>query len=258
MYPAARISRVRGRVELADARGRLPLRLGEHQLAPGPEVAAAGPAAQRPLKRMAVRVDEARQRDRLAHGGNISLLEMSARAVSAPLAQLPNALTVLRLALVPIFVVVFVRAEDGSSWAAGWIFLVAGVTDQVDGFLARRWHVESQFGRLADPLADRLMIDAAVILLWLEGKLPWYGAAIIVLRDIVLVGGYKLLMPPDYELEVSKLGKVATWLLYLSVGILLVVGQSTEWPLWLFWFALALALAAAVQYVAKARREVRA
>ncbi len=183
---------------------------------------------------------------------------MSARAVSAPLAQLPNALTVLRLALVPIFVVVFVRAEDGSSWAAGWIFLVAGVTDQVDGFLARRWHVESQFGRLADPLADRLMIDAAVILLWLEGKLPWYGAAIIVLRDIVLVGGYKLLMPPDYELEVSKLGKVATWLLYLSVGILLVVGQSTEWPLWLFWFALALALAAAVQYVAKARREVRA
>jgi CDP-diacylglycerol--glycerol-3-phosphate 3-phosphatidyltransferase len=183
---------------------------------------------------------------------------MSARAVSAPLAQLPNALTVLRLALVPIFVVVFVRAEDGSSWAAGWIFLVAGVTDQVDGFLARRWHVESQFGRLADPLADRLMIDAAVILLWLEGKLPWYGAAIIVLRDIVLVGGYKLLMPPDYELEVSKLGKVATWLLYLSVGILLVVGQSTEWPLWLFWFALALALAAAVQYVAEARREVRA
>ncbi len=89
---------------------------------------------------------------------------MVSRAVPAPLAQLPNALTVLRLALIPLFIVLYLRADDGSSWAAGWVFLVAGVTDQIDGFLARRWHVESQFGRLADPLADRLMIDAAAIL----------------------------------------------------------------------------------------------
>jgi CDP-diacylglycerol--glycerol-3-phosphate 3-phosphatidyltransferase len=181
---------------------------------------------------------------------------MASRAVSAPLAQLPNALTVLRLALIPIFVVVYLSAGDGSSWAAGWIFLVAGVTDQVDGFLARRWHVESRFGKLADPLADRLMIDAAVILLWFEGKLPWYGALIIILRDAILVGGYRLLMPRGYELNVTMLGKVATWLLYLSVGILTVTGQATEWPLWLFWIALALALAAAAQYVVKARREI--
>jgi CDP-diacylglycerol---glycerol-3-phosphate 3-phosphatidyltransferase len=181
---------------------------------------------------------------------------MASRAVSAPLAQLPNALTVLRLALIPIFVAVYLSAGDGSSWAAGWIFLVAGVTDQVDGFLARRWHVESRFGKLADPLADRLMIDAAVILLWYEGKLPWYGALIIILRDAILVGGYRLLMPRGYELEVTMLGKVATWLLYLSVGILTVTGQATEWPLWLFWIALALALAAAAQYVVKARREI--
>ena len=89
---------------------------------------------------------------------------MASRAVPAPLAQLPNALTVLRLALIPLFVALYLRAGDGSSWAAGWVFLVAGVTDQIDGFLARRWHVESQFGKLADPLADRLMIDAAAIL----------------------------------------------------------------------------------------------
>ena len=78
---------------------------------------------------------------------------MASRAVPAPLAQLPNALTVLRLALIPLFVGLYLNAGDGSSWAAGWVFLVAGVTDQVDGFLARRWHVESQFGRVADPLA---------------------------------------------------------------------------------------------------------
>jgi CDP-diacylglycerol--glycerol-3-phosphate 3-phosphatidyltransferase len=181
---------------------------------------------------------------------------MASHAIPAPLAHLPNALTVLRLTLVPVFLVVFLRADDGSSWAAGWIFLVAGVTDQFDGLLARRWRVESRFGKIADPLADRLMIDAAVILLWLDDKLPWYGALIIVLRDVILVGGYRLLVPHGYELNVSVLGKLATWILYLSVGILTVTGHATEWPLWLFWFALALAIGAAAQYVAKARREV--
>ncbi len=183
---------------------------------------------------------------------------MATRAVSAPLTRIPNALTLLRLALIPLFVVLFVRAEDGSSWAAGWVFLVAGVTDQVDGWLARRWRVESRFGKLADPLADRLIIDAAVILLALEGKLPWPAALVVVARDLLLVGGYKLLVPHGYELSVSTLGKAATWLLYLSVGLLVVVGQDTEWPLWLFWVALGLALVAAAQYVARARREVGA
>ena len=102
---------------------------------------------------------------------------MATRAVSAPLAQLPNALTMLRLALIPLFIALFLRADDGHSWAAGIVFAVAGITDQVDGWLARRWQVESRFGRLADPLADRLMIDAAVILLWLDDKLPWPALA---------------------------------------------------------------------------------
>lgn len=181
---------------------------------------------------------------------------MATGAVSAPLAQLPNALTVLRLALVPTFVVVYVAAADGSSWAAGWIFLLAGITDQLDGFLARRWHVESRFGKVADPLADRLMLDAAAVLLALEGKLPWWAAVVIVARDVLLVGGYKLLVPQDYELSVSRLGKLATWVLYLGLGILLVVGRDTEWPLWLFYAGLALALVAAAQYVLAARRAV--
>jgi CDP-diacylglycerol---glycerol-3-phosphate 3-phosphatidyltransferase len=181
---------------------------------------------------------------------------MASRAFPAPLAQLPNALTVLRLALIPVFVLVFLAADSGTSWAAGIIFAVAGATDQLDGYLARRWRVESQFGKIADPLADRLMIDAAVILLWLDDKLPWYGAAIIVLRDVILVGGYKLLVPHGYELNVSTLGKLATWLLYASIGLLIVTSSGTEWPLWLFWFALALAVVAGAQYVVRARREL--
>ena len=181
---------------------------------------------------------------------------MAFRAVSPPLAHLPNALTILRLALIPVFAVVYLAADGGSSWPAGLIFAAAGVTDQVDGFLARRWHVESRFGTLADPLADRLMIDTAVVLLWLEDRLPWYGALVILLRDVLLVGGYKLLVPHGYELSVNTLGKLATWLLYASVALLIVTGAATEWPLWLFWLALVLAVVAAAQYVVEARREV--
>jgi cardiolipin synthase (CMP-forming) len=183
---------------------------------------------------------------------------MATRAVPRTLAQLPNALTILRLALIPVFVVLVLRSDDGYSWPAAIVFAVAGITDQIDGFLARRWHVESQFGKVADPLADRLMIDAAVILLWVEDRLPLAALAVILARDILLVGGYRLVAPRGYEFEVNFLGKAATWVLYASLALTMVTRDGTDWPLWLFWAGVALALVAAGQYILKARREVQA
>jgi CDP-diacylglycerol---glycerol-3-phosphate 3-phosphatidyltransferase len=177
--------------------------------------------------------------------------------VAAPLAQVPNALTVLRLALVPVFVVVMLSADGGHSWPAGIIFGVAGITDQVDGFLARRWHVESSFGKVADPLADRLMIDAAVILLFVAGRLPLIALGLILARDVLLLAGYKVLAPRGFELDVSLLGKVATWVLYASLGLTILTPDGTDWPLWLFWSGLVLALAAGAGYVVTAVRGLR-
>ena len=122
------------------------------------------------------------------------------------MAQVPNALTILRLALIPVFVVLMLGSDEGYSWPAAIVFAVAGVTDQVDGWLARRWHVESQFGKIADPLADRLMIDAAVIMLWLEDRLPLAALAVVLARDLLLVGGYKLVVNRGYDFEVNLLG----------------------------------------------------
>ena len=183
---------------------------------------------------------------------------MATRAVPRTLAQLPNALTILRLALIPVFVVLVLASDHGYSWPAAIVFAIAGITDQIDGYLARRWHVESQFGKVADPLADRLMIDAAVILLWVEDRLPLAALAVILARDILLVGGYKLVVPRGYEFEVNFLGKAATWVLYASLALAMVTREGTDWPLWLFWAGVALALIAAAQYVVKARREVQA
>jgi CDP-diacylglycerol--glycerol-3-phosphate 3-phosphatidyltransferase len=181
---------------------------------------------------------------------------MASESVSAPLRQLPNALTLARFLAIPLFVVLLVRDQDGPSWPAGVVFGLAAITDQVDGFLARRWRVESAFGKVADPLADRLMIDVCVVLLVVYDRLPWV-ALVILARDLVLVGGYKLVVPRGYEFEVSFLGKAATWGLYASLGLVLVTERDAWWPLALFWISLTLAVLAAVQYIAKALREVR-
>jgi CDP-diacylglycerol--glycerol-3-phosphate 3-phosphatidyltransferase len=182
---------------------------------------------------------------------------MATRAVPAPLAQLPNALTIARLCLIPVFVALMLSAEGGHSWPAGIVFGVAGVTDQIDGYLARRWRVESDFGRIWDPLADRLMIDAAVILLFIADHMPWLGLVVILGRDLVLMLGYKVIAPQGYRLEVNVIGKAATWLLYAGIGFLLVTHRSTDWPYWVFWSGLALALVAGALYVIGARKELR-
>jgi CDP-diacylglycerol--glycerol-3-phosphate 3-phosphatidyltransferase len=182
---------------------------------------------------------------------------MATRAVPAPLAQLPNALTIGRLALIPVFVALMIDAGDAPTWPAGILFGVAGVTDQVDGFLARRWHVESRFGKIADPLADRLMIDAAVILLVVSDRLPWEGLAVIVARDLLLLVGYYVLAPRGIDIDVNLVGKAATWLLYAAVAFRIVTHESTDWPLWLFWIGLGLALLAAGFYVRTAWKELR-
>src|SRR5262249_37804527 len=168
--------------------------------------------------------------------------------------QLQNELTVARLVLIPVFIVLITTSDDGYSWPDAIVFAVAGITDQVDGFLARRWHVESAFGKIADPLADRLMIDAAVLLLLHAGRLPWI-ALLIPARDLIVLIGTPIVLGRGYEFQVNLLGKIATWLLYASLGFVMVTHKNTDWPLWIFWIGLVIGLVALAEYALKARRE---
>jgi CDP-diacylglycerol--glycerol-3-phosphate 3-phosphatidyltransferase len=168
--------------------------------------------------------------------------------------RIPNALTIGRFVLLPVYAWLVLTCDGGRSWPAAIVFGVAGVTDQVDGFLARRWKVESAFGKIADPLADRLMIDLAVILLIHADRLPW-AALVIPARDLVALAGTPILMGRGYEFQVNLLGKAATWLLYAALGFVMVTHKATDWPLWIFWAGLALALLALAEYAVKAKRE---
>jgi CDP-diacylglycerol--glycerol-3-phosphate 3-phosphatidyltransferase len=170
---------------------------------------------------------------------------------------IPNALTVARFVAIPIFAWLYLRADDGPAWGAGIFFAAAALTDQLDGWLARRWRVESAFGKVADPLADRLMIDAAVLLMWATGRIPLLAALVVVARDLTLVVGYKVLAPRGLVLEVTQLGKLATWVLYAALGFVLVTPEGTTWALALLWVGIALALAAGAQYVVQALRVLR-
>jgi CDP-diacylglycerol--glycerol-3-phosphate 3-phosphatidyltransferase len=167
--------------------------------------------------------------------------------------QLPNALTIIRFAAIPVFAWLYLEAGDGPAWGAGLFFAAAALTDQVDGYLARRWQVESRFGKVADPLADRLMIGTAVVLMWATGRLPPAAAVVILARDLLLVAGFKVLAPRGFELDVTFLGKLATWIVYAGLGFVLVTDERTIWPLAILWVGIALALAAGVQYLLRAR-----
>ena len=167
--------------------------------------------------------------------------------------HLPNALTILRFAAIPVCGWLSLDAGDGAAGGAGGVFAGAACTGRLDGGLARRWHVESRVGKVADPLADRLMIGTAVVLMWATGRLPAIAAIVILARDLVLVLGYKLLAPRGFELDITSLGKLATWILYAALAFLLVTEEGTTWPLVLVWIGIALAVAAAAQYVLRAR-----
>jgi CDP-diacylglycerol--glycerol-3-phosphate 3-phosphatidyltransferase len=203
---------------------------------------------------MAMGVDEARQGESLGHGRILSTL-MATRAVPLTLQRLPNALTIARLILIPVFIVLMIHGGKGQNWPAGIVFGIAGITDQVDGYLARRWQVESDFGRIFDPLADRLMIDAAVILLFIQDHMPWAGLVVILGRDLLLLFGWKAVAPEGYEIRVNVLGKAATWLLYAGIAFMIVTDNSTQWPYWIFWAGLILAVAAGVAYAFAAWKE---
>jgi CDP-diacylglycerol--glycerol-3-phosphate 3-phosphatidyltransferase len=109
----------------------------------------------------------------------------------APVANAANALTASRLVLIPVFVVLTVGSgltEPGWRVAAGLVFLVASLTDFVDGWIARHYGLVTTFGKVADPIADKALIGTALVLLSWYGALPWWVTGVILVRELGVTG----------------------------------------------------------------------
>lgn len=158
------------------------------------------------------------------------------------LLQLPNALTVARFLLTPVFAALLIRASGAHLWMAGIVFGVVAFTDQIDGVLARALKAESPFGKIADPLADKLLIGTAVVILTLDHRLSVWGLPVLVARH-VLLWFLRFLLPGEGMLTPTWLGKLSAWVLYTSIGLIIVTPIGTAWAGFSFWIGAALAMA---------------
>lgn len=106
---------------------------------------------------------------------------------NVPILNIANILTVLRILLVPVFLVVlFARDGDDATWRIGAtvVFAVAAITDRIDGQVARKYGLVTDFGKMADPIADKALIGAALIGLSVLGDLPWWITIVIAAREV--------------------------------------------------------------------------
>ncbi len=192
-------------------------------------------------------------------------METRRAAETGRVLTVPNGLSLARLLLVPVFAYLIVTRQDG--WALV-VLAFSGISDFLDGYLARLWHQESKLGALLDPAADRLYILSTLLGLAYRELIPWWLVAVVVARDVVLVAVMPVLARNGYgPLPVHFLGKAATFnLLYAFPLILLGEGSGLAaevarplgwafawWGAGLYWWAGLLYLRQVRDVVASAR-----
>lgn len=151
--------------------------------------------------------------------------------MTLPLRQIPNVLTFLRIMLVFPFAASLYYGYFGQALA---LFFIAGLSDGIDGFIARRFNWKSRFGAIADPLADKLLLVTAYIVLTLVGKLPLWLTIMVFARDVTIVLGalYYHYFVGAYEMKPSILGKLNTFIQIIYVLIIVVVLAGYHMPDW--------------------------
>jgi cardiolipin synthase (CMP-forming) len=189
-----------------------------------------------------------------------------AKALDPPVRILtvPNAISMARLAGVPVFLWL-VLGPQADGWAVG-LLVLAGLSDWLDGAIARAWNQQSKLGQVLDPAADRLYIAATLVALAVRAIIPWWLVALLVGRELLLGGALLVLRRHDYgPLQVSLVGKAATLCLLYAFPLLFLgahpgtpalVARIVGWAfaIWgsaLYWWA-------AVLYLAQTRRLVSA
>jgi CDP-diacylglycerol---glycerol-3-phosphate 3-phosphatidyltransferase len=174
------------------------------------------------------------------------------------LTSLPNLLTLSRILVIPVVIATFYVPGDYARWFACVLFSAAGITDWLDGHMARRWQQQSEIGRFLDPIADKLLVSATLFMLTTFGRLSAaavFPALVILCREILVSGLREYLAGLRVGMPVSRLAKWKTFIQMVAIGFLIVgdagpgflpvaaIGES------LLWIAAALTLVTGYDYL---------
>ncbi len=138
--------------------------------------------------------------------------------------HVPNILSIIRLALVPIFIALYVK---GHVAVAVMVFLTAGATDVLDGFIARKYNCTSTLGKVLDPLADKLMQLSAFVCLYASQLVPLWMPLVYFLKEfLTIVGAFFVFKKENFVVKSNVFGKAATVLVFAAVCIIAVFGET--------------------------------
>lgn len=169
--------------------------------------------------------------------------------------NLPNKLTILRVIMIPFFVFFLLRNGDANGvhrWIAAAIFIVAGFTDLLDGMIARKYNLVTNFGKFMDPLADKLLVCSALICLTALGQLPAWMVIVIISREFIISGFRLVASDNGVVIAASKWGKLKT-VFQMTMAVLLIVNISLLYPVTVVvtWIAVILTIVSLIDYIGK-------
>jgi len=170
--------------------------------------------------------------------------------------NLPNAITMLRVTVIPALFLLLLSPDPELSLFIAILFILAALTDLLDGYVARRYGITTKIGKLLDPMADKIIVSAAMILLIPIGRIPAWIVAIMIIRDLVVDGIRSIASVSGRVIGASQLAKKKTLCQIVAVSALII-----HYPLWvidahgvgmvILYLALALSIVSAADYIQK-------
>jgi len=146
------------------------------------------------------------------------------------LITVPNILTGFRFLLIPVLIILFsVEQTITIGQISFWVFTVAAVTDFVDGYVARKWEIETVLGKLMDPLADKALVTTVLVMLIPLGRIPAWVCLLIICREIIVTGFRGLAASTGKVVAAGQLGKIKSTFQYLGLGFL--IFPLGVWPI---------------------------
>lgn len=168
--------------------------------------------------------------------------------------NIPNILTLLRIIMIPIFYVVFFSDITNSSLFAALIFIVASLTDWLDGFLARKWSLVTNFGKIMDPLADKLLVMTALVCLLTSFRIPAWAVIVILAREMAITGLRIIAASEGVVVAADMLGKFKT--VFQMVAIILLLLNNFI-GIYMLYIAIFFTILSGIDYIIKMNRVIK-